>query len=88
MKKIIILSGVLLMALCACKNSQTVSDQPVPETFDEFMDSLNNLEECFEYSVSSDDSVTAVSLHTGVIVTICEAMTPRKYMTPRTPTIR
>ena len=58
MKKIIILSGVLLMALCACKNSQTVSDQPVPETFDEFMDSLNNLEECFEYSVSSDDSVT------------------------------
>lgn len=58
MKKIIILSGVLLMALCACKNSQKVSDQPVPETFDEFMDSLNNLEECFEYSVSSDDSVT------------------------------
>ena len=58
MKRIIILSGVLLMTLCACKNSQTESEQPVPETFDEFMDSLNELEECFEYSVSSDDSVT------------------------------
>ena len=58
MKKIIILSGVLLMGLCACKNNQNVSEQPVPETFEEFMDGLNDLEECFEYSVSSDDSVS------------------------------
>ena len=76
MKKIIILSGVLLMGLCACKNNQNVSEQPVPETFEEFMDGLN------------DTLFPPVSLHTGVIFTICEAMTPRKYIAPRTPTIR
>ena len=58
MKKNIILLGVLLMSLCACKNNQAVEEQPVPETFEEFMDGLNNLKEFFEYTVSSHDSVT------------------------------
>lgn len=58
MKKIIILSGVLLMGLCACKNNQTIGEQPVPENFDEFMEGLNNIEELVESTVASDDSVT------------------------------
>lgn len=60
MKKIMIWATMLL-TLCACKNNTTTvaEGQPLPETFEQFIEGLDSLDSFFEHTMNSDSTTTS-----------------------------
>ena len=66
MKKIMIWATMLL-TLCACKNNTTTvaEGQPLPETFEQFIEGLDSLDSFFEHTMNSDSTTTRYYYHWG-----------------------